>query len=52
LADIAHCRAEIDQSRLLVLAAARQIDKHGAKAALQEIGLSKVRLADNSRVQQ
>jgi acyl-CoA dehydrogenase len=42
LADIAHSRAEIDQSRLLVLAAARQIDIHGAKGALKEIGLAKV----------
>jgi len=42
LADIAHSRAEIDQSRLLVLAAARQIDINGAKGALKEIGLAKV----------
>lgn len=42
LADIAHSRAEIDQSRLLVLAAARQIDVAGAKGALQDIGISKV----------
>ncbi|NXD32509.1 IBR3 dehydrogenase, partial [Spelaeornis formosus] len=41
VADIAHSRAEIDQARLLVLAAARQIDKHGAKGALKEIGLAK-----------
>ncbi|AFR97530.2 acyl-CoA dehydrogenase [Cryptococcus neoformans C23] len=41
LADIAHSRAEIDQSRLLVLAAARQIDVAGAKGALQDIGISK-----------
>lgn len=42
LADIAHSRAEIDQSRLLVLAAAHQIDVAGAKGALQDIGISKV----------
>ncbi|KAE8539005.1 hypothetical protein D1P53_005375 [Cryptococcus gattii VGV] len=41
LADIAHSRAEIDQSRLLVLAAARQIDVAGAKGALQDIGIAK-----------
>lgn len=42
LAEIAHSRAEIDQSRLLVLAAARQIDLAGAKGALQDIGIAKV----------
>ncbi|WVQ83307.1 hypothetical protein IAT38_005446 [Cryptococcus sp. DSM 104549] len=41
LADIAHSRAEIDQSRLLVLAAARRIDSVGAKGALQDIGIAK-----------
>ncbi|WVR04678.1 hypothetical protein IAU60_001689 [Kwoniella sp. DSM 27419] len=41
LADIAHSRAEIDQARLLVLAAARRIDVAGAKGALQDIGISK-----------
>lgn len=42
LADIAHSRAEIDQGRLLVLAAARQIDLHGAKKAMKDIGIAKV----------
>lgn len=42
LADIANSRAEIDQARLLVLAAARQIDLHGAKKAMKDIGISKV----------
>ncbi len=42
LADIAHSRAELDQARLLVLSAARQIDLHGAKGALKEIGIAKV----------
>ena len=42
LADIARCRAEIDQSRLLVLAAARRIDLNGAKASLKDIGIAKV----------
>ncbi|KAK4686954.1 acyl-CoA dehydrogenase, partial [Tremellales sp. Uapishka_1] len=41
LADIAHSRAEIDQARLLVLAAARQIDLHGAKKAMKDIGIAK-----------
>ncbi|KAJ3213616.1 hypothetical protein HDU67_002667 [Dinochytrium kinnereticum] len=39
---IAFSRAEIDQARLLVLRAADTIDKHGAKKAMNEIGLSKV----------
>lgn len=42
LADIAHSRAEIDQARFLVLAAARQIDKKGAKGALKDVGVAKV----------
>ncbi|KAK8847464.1 hypothetical protein IAR55_005322 [Kwoniella newhampshirensis] len=41
LADIAHSRAEIDQARLLVLAAARRVDVAGAKGALQDIGITK-----------
>ncbi|WWD21555.1 hypothetical protein CI109_106041 [Kwoniella shandongensis] len=41
LADIAHSRAEIDQARLLVLAAARRVDVAGAKGALQDIGIAK-----------
>lgn len=41
LADIAHSRAEIDQARFLVLAAARQIDKKGAKGALKDVGVAK-----------
>ncbi|WWC86845.1 uncharacterized protein L201_001724 [Kwoniella dendrophila CBS 6074] len=41
LADIAHSRAEIDQARLLVLAAARRIDIAGAKGAMQDIGIAK-----------
>ncbi|ORX33911.1 acyl-CoA dehydrogenase/oxidase [Kockovaella imperatae] len=41
LADIAHCRAEIEQARFLVLSAARQIDLNRAKGALKEIGISK-----------
>lgn len=43
LAEIAHSRAELDQARLLVLSAARQIDLKGAKGALKEIGIAKVR---------
>ncbi|ORY30359.1 acyl-CoA dehydrogenase/oxidase [Naematelia encephala] len=41
LADVANSRAEIDQARLLVLAAARRIDVVGAKGALKEIGIAK-----------
>ncbi|WWC59540.1 uncharacterized protein I303_102096 [Kwoniella dejecticola CBS 10117] len=41
IADIAHCRAEIDAARLLVLAAARRIDVVGAKGAMQDIGIAK-----------
>ncbi|EGO01728.1 hypothetical protein SERLA73DRAFT_177178 [Serpula lacrymans var. lacrymans S7.3] len=41
IADIAHSRAEIESSRLLVLSAALQIDKYKAKGALKEIGIAK-----------
>ncbi|WRT64718.1 uncharacterized protein IL334_001652 [Kwoniella shivajii] len=41
VADIAHSRAEIDQARLLVLAAARRVDVAGAKGAMQDIGMAK-----------
>ncbi|KAH8830228.1 acyl-CoA dehydrogenase/oxidase [Flagelloscypha sp. PMI_526] len=41
IADIAKSRAEIESSRLLVLSAALQIDKHKAKGALKEIGIAK-----------
>lgn len=42
LANIATSRAQIEQARLLVLAAAKQIDLHGAKKAMKEIGIAKV----------
>ena len=50
LSDIAYSRAEIDQARLLVLSAARQIDLHKAKGALKEIGIAKVRLDLNPQL--
>lgn len=43
LANIAKSRAQIEQARLLVVAAAKQIDLHGAKTAMKEIGIAKVR---------
>lgn len=42
---IAECRAEIDASRLLVLAAADKIEAHGAKAARVDISLIKFHVA-------
>ncbi|KZT72631.1 acyl-CoA dehydrogenase NM domain-like protein [Daedalea quercina L-15889] len=41
VSEIAHCRAEIESARLLVLSAALQIDKAKAKGALKEIGIAK-----------
>ncbi|KZT36800.1 acyl-CoA dehydrogenase NM domain-like protein [Sistotremastrum suecicum HHB10207 ss-3] len=41
VADIAHCRAEIEGARLLVLSAALQIDKYKAKGAMKEIAIAK-----------
>lgn len=41
LADIARSRADIDQARLLTLAAAKAVDQRKAKGALKEIGLAK-----------
>ncbi|KAH9938431.1 acyl-CoA dehydrogenase NM domain-like protein [Fomitopsis serialis] len=41
VSEIAHCRAEIESARLLVLSAALQVDKVKAKGALKEIGIAK-----------
>ena len=40
--DIARSRMEIDQARMLVLAASHQVDLHHAKGARKEIGMAKV----------
>ena len=39
---LSQCRIKIEQSRLLVIAAAKIIDNHGAKAAKSQIAMAKV----------
>lgn len=42
VADIATSRIEIDQTRFLVLSAAKKIDEAKAKGAMKEIGMAKI----------